>query len=86
MQRLIMVTGDLSHFFESAILEIIDPSGEVLDDVARHLLQLLPRLLAQLHPMSHIVPKINLPGEYVYPLAFSILRSRHSGWMSWTPK
>jgi hypothetical protein len=31
-----MVARDLSHLFEPAILDIIDPGGEVLDDVARH--------------------------------------------------
>jgi hypothetical protein len=66
MQRLIMIARDLSHLFESAILDIIDPGGEVFNDIARHLLQLLPRPLAQLHPMNHIVLMIHLSGEYVY--------------------
>jgi len=60
-----MVAGDLSHLFESAILNIIDPGGEVFDDVARYLLQLLPRLLAQLHAINHVALMIHLIGEYV---------------------
>lgn len=61
-----MIAGDLSHLFESAILDIIDPGGKVFDDIARHLLQLLPNPLAQLHPINHIVLMIHLSGEYVY--------------------
>ena len=61
-----MIAGNLSHLFESAILDIIDPGGEVFDDIARHLLQLLPRPLAQLHPINHIVLIIHLSGEYIY--------------------
>jgi hypothetical protein len=49
-----MVAGNLSHLFESAILDIIDPGGEVFDDMAGHLLQLLPHSLAQLNPRNHI--------------------------------
>ena len=61
-----MVAGDLSHLFESAILDIIDPCGEIFDDMARQLLQLLLRPLAQLHAINHIVFMIHLSGEYVY--------------------
>jgi hypothetical protein len=66
MQRLIMVAGDLSHLFDSAILNIINPGGKVLDDMARHLLQLFPRPLAQLHPANNIVLRIHLSGEFAY--------------------
>jgi hypothetical protein len=45
-----MVAGDLPPLFESLVLDIIDPSGKVLDDVARYPLQLLLRPLAQLYP------------------------------------
>jgi len=49
-----MVAGDLSHLFESTLLNIIHPGGEVFDDVTWRRLQLLPRSFAQFHPLNHI--------------------------------
>lgn len=49
-----MIAGYFSYLFESALLNIIYPGGEVFDDVTWHRLQLLPRLLAQFHPINHI--------------------------------
>ena len=60
MQRLIIISGNFSRLFESAILDIIDPGGEIFDDVARYLLKLLPHLFAQDYPINHIAPMIHL--------------------------
>ena len=49
-----MIAGYFSYLFESALLNIIYPGGEVFDDAAWHRLQLLPRSSAQFHPISHI--------------------------------
>jgi hypothetical protein len=62
MQRLIMIAGYLSHLLESTLLDIIHPGGEVFDDVTWHRLQLLPRLLAQFHPINHICTE-HTPGR-----------------------
>ena len=77
MQRLIMATWDLSHFFESAILDIIAQAAR-FSMMWRGAFCSCFRACLQLHPMNHIVPKIHLSGEYVYPLAFSILKSHYS--------
>ena len=55
-----MIAGNFSRLFESAILDIIDPGGEIFDDVARYLLKLLPHLFAQDYPINHIAPMIHL--------------------------
>jgi hypothetical protein len=54
MQRFIMIAGYLPYLFESTLLNIIDPGGEVFDNVTRHLLQLFPRSIAQLYSINHI--------------------------------
>jgi hypothetical protein len=46
MQGLIMLAGYVSHLFESTLLNIIHPGGEVFHDVTWYRLQLLPRSLA----------------------------------------
>ena len=45
---------------------LVGESGCGKSVTALSILQLLPRPLAQLHPMNHIVPIIHLSGEYVY--------------------
>jgi hypothetical protein len=46
MQRFIMIVGYLSYIFDSTLLNVIHPGGEIFDDVTWYPLQLLPHSLA----------------------------------------
>jgi hypothetical protein len=49
-----MIARYLSHLVESTLLNVIHPGSEVFNDVTWYRLQLLPRSLAQFHPVYHI--------------------------------